>query len=227
MIRRTLTAAGLLGCLLCAVTPAGTLKGTVTAQGKDSAETSAHGSHYDSRKWKFVQRVDYPSLVDFVVYVDQAFPGTNFALPREPPRIVQKDACFSPHVTPVLVGTGVAFPNVDEIFHNVFSFSDPKPFDLGLYKDDVKTVIFDKVGRVDVFCSIHKDMHCVVLVLPNPYFALTDADGTYTIRDLPAGTYTIRAWHERLPPQTREIVVPADGTVTADFTMGITGLPQY
>jgi hypothetical protein len=64
-------------------------------------------------------------------------------------------------------------------------------------------------------------MSCIVLVLPNPWFALSENNGRYTIRNVPAGTYRLKAWHERLPPQTREIVVPADGEVRADFTLGL------
>ena len=68
-------------------------------------------------------------------------------------------------------------------------------------------------------------MSCVVLVLQNPYFAVTDGRGGYTITNVPPGTYRLKAWHERLPPQTREITVPESGAVKADFTLGITGLP--
>ena len=77
------------------------------------------------------------------------------------------------------------------IYHNVFSYSEAKSFDLGLYKDGDETeeVNFDKAGRVDVFCSIHSTMNCVVLVLENPCFALTNPKGVYTITNVPAGTY--------------------------------------
>jgi hypothetical protein len=83
------------------------------------------------------------------------------------------------------------------------------------------------VGRVDVFCAIHSKMHCIVLVLPNAFFARADAKGRFVIKDVPAGTYKLRAWHERFPSQVREIVVPADGEVRVDFTLGVGDLPKY
>ena len=128
-----------------------------------------------------------------------------------------------------MVGTLVEWPNQDSIFHNVFSMSDTKQFDLGLYKGSPtnKCVVFDKPGRVDVFCSIHENMHCIVLVLENPYFASTDENGNYKISGVPPGTYKLKAWHERLPADAKEITVPADGGVKADFTLGIKNLPQF
>src|SRR2546426_4738903 len=125
---------------------------------------------------------------------------------------------FSPHILPVVMGTTVEWPNNDEIFHNVFSISDAKPFDLGLYRHpEIKRVTFDKPGRVDVFCSIHTTMNCIILVLENQYFAATDARGHYALTNVPPGVYQLKAWHERLPPQTRQIIVPENGEVQAEF----------
>jgi len=217
----------LISFLMSTVAQAGTITGTVHAEGKAGADEGAGGGKYDSRKFKFAERVDYSALRDFVVYIDGPL-AQKVEPPKTPQQIVvQKDAQFSPHVLPVLVGTTVEWPNHDEIYHNAFSMSDSKQFDLGLYKDKAKPITFDKLGRVDVFCSIHSTMHCVVLVLENPFFATTDARGQYSIANIPAGTYRLKAWHERVPSQTREIVVPETGTVKADFTLGITGLPQY
>ncbi len=218
----------LLGAWLWAqVAEAGTIAGTVRAQGKDGTTPGAGGGKYDSRKFKFADRVDYGQLRDFVVYIDQALAEKPVAPTTPVQVVVQKDAQFSPRVLPVVVGTTVEWPNVDEIYHNAFSMSETKPFDLGLYKENTKSITFDKAGRVDVFCSIHSSMHCVVLVLENSYFAVTDARGQFTIPNVPAGTYRVKVWHDRLPAQTREITVPATGGVKADFTLGITGLPQY
>ena len=144
-------------------------------------------------------------------------------------KVAQKDAVFSPHVLPIMVGTTVEWPNNDTICHNVFSMSDAKPFDLGLYKGNPpeKRLTFDQPGRVDVFCSIHANMHCVVLVLDNAYFSSTDAEGHYVIANVPPGTYKVKAWHERLPADDREIVVPAAGEVRADFVLKVKNLPKY
>jgi len=208
---------------------AGVITGTVTAQGKPEAEGAAGGGRYDSRKFKFVEKLNYAELRDFVVFIEGRM--TNEVSPTNLFRTVltQKDAMFKPHVLPVFVGTTVKWPNEDDIFHNVFSMSEPKEFDLGLYKGKPtnKVMTFDKPGRVDVFCSIHSAMHCVVLVLQNPYFASTDAKGRYTIADVPPGNYKLKAWHERLPTHTKEITMPESGELKIDLTLGINNLPQY
>ncbi|HXC35652.1 MAG TPA: carboxypeptidase regulatory-like domain-containing protein [Candidatus Acidoferrales bacterium] len=213
---------------------AGTIVGNVHAEGKAGADSSSGpDGAYTSRKYKFVPKVDYAAMSDFVVYlVGQV--GTNTVaatnvLIVSTKRIAQHGAVFSPHVLPVTVGTTVEWPNDDNIYHNVFSMSDAKQFDLGLYKGNPpeKRVTFDKPGRVDVFCSIHENMHCVVLVLENPYFVSTDEDGNYKIPNVPPGTYTLKAWQERLPADEKQIVVPASGNVRADFTLTIKNLPQY
>jgi plastocyanin len=216
------------------VLSAGTIIGSVRAEGKtDAGDNSTADGAYASRKYKFVEKVDYAAMHDFVVYVEGRV-GTNTLLATNlvkvtTMRVAQQGAMFSPHVLPVMVGTTVEWPNNDNIYHNVFSYSEAKSFDLGLYKGDQKekAQTFDKPGRVDVFCSIHANMHCVVLVLENPYFAATDKSGNYSITNIPPGTYKLKAWHERLPADEREITVPTNGEVKADFVLGIKNLPKY
>jgi plastocyanin len=221
-----------LGVGLALQASGGTIIGKVQAQGKPEAGADGLCGKYDSREFKFVERVNYAALRDFVVYLEGTV-GTNPPVaPAEPTlvvtrRIMQKSANFSPHVLPVLVGTTVEWPNEDEILHNVFSFSEIKPFDLGLYKSpEVKRVKFDRPGRVDVFCSIHARMSCIILVRDNPFFAPARDNGTYRIADVPPGTYQLRAWHERLPSQAKEVTVPERGEVKVDFLLGITNLPK-
>lgn len=212
----------------------GTIVGNVRAEGKtDEGNTASAGGAYASHKYKFVERVDYSAMHDFVVYIEGPVGSTNAmktnTVQVSTQRVAQHGAMFVPHVLPVMEGTSVEWPNNDDIFHNVFSMSDAKQFDLGLYKGDPpgKSITFDKPGRVDVFCSIHERMHCIVLVLQNPYFASTDERGNYTISNVPAGTYKLKAWHERLPADEREITVPADGEIKENFVLGIKNLPQY
>ena len=210
---------------------AATITGTVRAEGKAGTAATGAGGKYDSRQFKFVERVNYEEMRDFVVYIEGAA-GTNAAPPEKPVQVVtsrvfQKGAIFSPHVLPVVVGTTVEWPNNDDILHNVFSVSEGNAFDLGLYKSpEVGRWTFKTPGRVDVFCSIHTRMSCVVLVLKNPYFANTNDKGVYAIPNVPAGTYTLKAWRERMPAQVKEIVVPNKGELKVDFTLGITNLPQ-
>jgi plastocyanin len=219
--------------LMCIASIAGTIAGNVSAQGKTIADDAAAGGAYSSRKYKFVEKVDYAAMHDFVVYVEGSF-GTNSVASTNleqvtTTRVAQEGAVFTPHVLPVVVGTTVEWPNNDKIYHNVFSMSDAKQFDLGLYKGNPsdKRVTFDKPGRVDVFCSIHTSMNCTVLVLENPYFASTDGSGDYKIQNVPPGKYKLKAWHDRLPADEREITVPTNGEVKVDFVLGVKNLPQY
>ena len=204
---------------------AGTIVGTVQARSKSGPDGAA-GGKYDSRKFKFAELVDYESLRDFVVCIEGPV-GTNAVQPSTPARIVtkktvsQKGAAFTPRILPVMVGATIEWPNEDEIFHNVFSISEAKEFDLGLYKKpEVKQVTFDKTGRVDVFCSIHSSMNCVVLVVENQFFATTDDKGHYTITGVPPGTYQLKAWHERLPSQRQTVTVGETGEVRMNFVLG-------
>ena len=231
MRMRTLLKLTMLAAWSVGAARAGNITGMVHAEGKAGAGQGASDGRYTSHEFKFAQKVDYAEMRDFVVYIEGPLSNapamaTNAEAEITTVKVSQKRAMFSPHVLPVMVGTTVEWPNKDDIYHNVFSYSEAKSFDLGLYKDpEIKSVTFDKPGQVDVFCSIHANMSCVVLVLQNPYFAVTDDRGVYTITNVPPGTYRLKAWHERLPRQTVEITVPESGTVKADFTLGITGLP--
>jgi polysaccharide lyase family 4-like protein len=220
---RSLARAG--GALVAAgALRAGTIAGTVRAVAPTPPGGEAADSAYSSRRYKFVEKIDYERLQDFVVYIDELV-----VAPAGPPaaRIVQRDATFEPHVLPIVVGTTVRWPNEDDIFHNVFSMTETQDFNLGFYKrDKVPEVQFDRLGRVDVFCAIHTNMHCIILVLPNRYFAVADAHRHFTIANVPAGTYRLKAWHERLPSQVRPVVVPAAGEVKVDFTLGVAELPK-
>jgi plastocyanin len=212
--------------------PGGTISGTVHAEGKEGADADALCGKYDSRQFKFVERNNYADMHDFVVYIQGPVGTTPVVVPDKPAQVItsrvqQKDAMFSPHVLPIVVGTTVEWPNNDKIFHNVFSSSDACNFDLDLYKDPVvKSVRFEKPGRVDVFCSIHTRMSCIVLVLENPYFASTNEKGAYRILNVPPGTYKLKAWHAWLPAQIKTVTVPEIGDMKLDFTLGIKGLPK-
>ena len=134
----------------------------------------------------------------------------------------QKDEQFIPHILPVYRGTTVEFPNLDEVYHNVFSLSSAKTFDLGRYPAGAsRSVTFDKVGTVQVFCHIHSDMSAIVLVLENPYFAIPSDAGHFAIEGVPPGDYTVLGWHERIKPVTHTIHVRAGETTKIDFNIPI------
>ena len=226
----------LITLIIMTVQPAwgGTITGVVRAEGKPGVEAEPKSGKYDTRQFKFVERVNYAEMRDFVVYIVGPVGEKPVKAPEKPVQVVtkkqvaQKGAMFSPHVLPVVVGTTVDWPNDDDVLHNVFSVSEAKTFDLQLYKKTdpgPHEVVFDNVGRVDVFCSIHTRMNCIVLVLENPYFASTNEKGRYTIPNVPPGNYKLKAWHERMPSQIQEITVPESGELKVDFVLGIKGLP--
>lgn len=113
-----------------------------------------------------------------------------------PPVVLdQRNLDFSPHVLAVRVGTTVAFPNNDRVFHNVFSFRNGKVFDLGMYPvGALKHVTFDRPGLSRIFCNIHPGMAAYVMAVDSPYFAVSGPSGTFTIAAVPPGSYSYRAW---------------------------------
>jgi plastocyanin len=141
----------------------------------------------------------------------------------EAPQIKQKGETFIPHVLPVVQGTTVDFPNQDPIFHNVFSLSGTKSFDLGRYpKGESRSVTFDQTGIVPVFCHLHSNMSAIVLVLDNPFFSIPDVEGQYRIENIPAGTYTIVGWHERSEPVEQQVEVLPGQSVELNIIIPIT-----
>jgi hypothetical protein len=134
---------------------------------------------------------------------------------------------FEPRVVAITAGQKVTFPNLDPIYHNVFSLSGENRFDLGLYKDGAsKSQSFAKSGVVRVFCNIHPDMEAFVLVLQNPFHARPGGDGGYEIARVPPGTYTLKAWDERGGEAAREVVVPAGASAEVDFELDATGFKR-
>jgi len=133
-----------------------------------------------------------------------------------------------PHVLAIMAGTTVDFPNSDRTYHNVFSLSRARTFDLGRYAaGHSKSVRFDRPGIVRVFCDIHSHMSAFILVFGHPYFALTDADGRYRIENVPAGTYTVAVWNEALPRETRRVTVGESSDVEVNFSLGRPADPTH
>lgn len=161
-------------------------------------------------------------IAEAVVFIEELPAGT--AVPEKPTaNLDQVDKEFVPHILPVVVGTEVFFPNHDQIHHHVYAFSRTKTFETPLYKGETEPpVLFDKVGAVKVGCNIHDWMSAVILVLPTPYFALTDPDGAYVIRDVPDGKHSVAVWHERsrenAEDTAKEVSVGEKGA-DADFAL--------
>jgi plastocyanin len=161
-----------------------------------------------------------PDLRRSVVYLESA-PRGAFE-PSEAGRAVmdQRNETFVPHVLAISTGTTVDFPNSDKFYHNVFSLSKTKPFDLGRYATgSSRPIRFDRPGIVRVFCDIHSHMSAFILVFSHPFFALTDAEGRYHIDNVPPGTYGVIAWNEGTSSDTKSVTVPDRGLVELDFTL--------
>ena len=136
--------------------------------------------------------------------------------------IHQRNETFVPRVVAVPVGSEVEFPNDDAFYHNVFSLSRPRTFNLGRYpRGETRAVRFERPGIVKVFCDIHSHMSAAVVVFAHPWFAIPDADGRFDIPDVPAGDQRLTAWHERLGDTTIPIrVEPGRGT-SVEFTLPV------
>jgi plastocyanin len=177
--------------IICGAAEAATVRGTVKVSGAAEAERT-------------------------VVYVHGvpagAVPDPKLA------RMSQKGARFSPAFLPVVKGTTVDMSNDDWVSHSVFSKSEPKPFDLGLYaKGEKRSVTFDKSGPIEVFCAIHPRMNAVVLVLDNPFFTKPSAEGAFSLGEVPAGTYEVRLYRMGTQLSARKVTVPAAGEIDIAF----------
>ena len=136
-------------------------------------------------------------------------------------RVQQRNRTIIPHVTAVQAGTRVAFPNDDDVFHNLFSLSAPHRFNLGRYPPGESRIeTFERVGIVRLFCDIHSEMGGVILVVETPYFTSPDADGRFRIAGVPPGEYTAIVWHELAGTDSTRVVVRDGAETTVDFALG-------
>ncbi len=135
-------------------------------------------------------------------------------------RLDQRNESFVPYVLPIIVGTTVDFPNSDRTYHNVFSLSKARRFDLGRYgRGQSKSVRFDHPGVVRVFCDIHSHMSAFILVFAHRFFAVTDPEGRYRIDGLPPGSYTVVAWNDGKEREARTVQVNEGAATELDFVV--------
>ena len=145
--------------------------------------------------------------------------GQKFPISSTRPMMDQRAIMFTPRVLPILVGTIVDFPNSDNLFHNVFSYSQTKDFDLGRYPTgESRSVLFERAGVVRVYCDIHAHMNATILVLDNPYFATPDDEGHYSIKNIPEGLYTLKLWFGRDTVETRSVTIKSGETTMINLT---------
>jgi plastocyanin len=146
--------------------------------------------------------------------------------PSDPPVMKQREKQFVPHLVVVRKGAVVEFPNEDRVYHNVFSRSPGASFDLGLFRDGAtRSVRFDRLGLVRVFCNIHAQMASNVMVLGDVLFATTDATGSARLEGLPPGRHPVKIWHEMAGERDAEVVIPAGGAGRLELDLKTLTLP--
>jgi plastocyanin len=189
--------------------PRGVISGRVEVQGAPAATERRPG----------VSDLGMPparELVDrtrSVIYLETAPGGAFEDLESARVRLDQRNETFVPFVLAITVGTVVDFPNNDLTYHNVFSLSKVRRFDLGRYpKGQSKSVRFDRPGIVRVFCDIHSHMNAFILVFSHRFFAVTDAEGRYRLPAVPPGSYTVMAWNDGEMRESRTVTVAPDGS---------------
>ena len=152
-----------------------------------------------------------------VVYLEGSF-APPASLPMK--AVTQKDMDFLPALLPIQTGTRVEFPNEDDTYHNIFSYSPAKRFDLGRYRPDERPIpsqVFDKAGLVTLRCDIHEHMRGLILVLNTPYFVTTDTNGHFRLTGLPAGKFTLKAWVDSQTTHEKPVEVKSGATLHVDF----------
>src|SRR6266480_2964559 len=153
-------------------------------------------------------------LSDAVIYLEAPAMVATAGKPTTV-EIAITDKTYAPHVVVIPVGSTVRFPNHDPFNHNVFSVSEPNTFDLGLYgRGEAKDYTFQHSGLVRVYCNVHPRMVAYVLVMANRYYAQPATDGSFAITDVPAGSYRLHVWHERIPSEVVKDVSAAGGAAT-------------
>jgi len=201
----------------------GSVSGKIVIQAMTMSETSEHGTRYHSSG---MAPVAHPRAITMNKYSNMIVYLEGKDLEQEKSKDIsktlmdQRNAEFIPHVLPIQQGTVVDFVNHDNMYHNIFSLSSTKKFNIGRRPTgEAVPVQFDKAGIVQIFCDIHSQMTAYIVVLKNPYFVQPDEHGNYSLENVPVGTYTLKVWHERLSSKEQVITISPNRTSTINFVM--------
>ena len=192
--------------------PVGSISGSVALQPPPPPRRTSRSTGYSGRSAVIQQ-------LPAVAYLKGAITGGS-AASSGAPEMMQQDTAFAPAVLTVPVGATVDFPNGDPFFHNVFSYSEAKRFDLGRYpQGDSKDVVFEEVGVVEVFCEVHEEMRGAVFVTENSFVAVVDSLGEFSIEGVPPGEYVIGFWSADHKPLERMVAVTEGGDVRIEVEL--------
>jgi len=194
------------------VVASATIEGTVALPAASTAPSAK--ARYPTAAGYTIGPADAPAAV---VYLEGSFPDARPASGGT--EVAQEHYQFKPGLLAVQRGSVVRFPNHDDEYHSVFSYSKTKRFDLGRYaRDDAPaSLTFDQAGVVRLYCEIHDHMRGTILVLDTPYFAKTDAAGTYRLGGLPAGRFVLKAWLDDDQVREQTVELRDGATLRVDF----------
>ncbi len=214
-----------LGATLCAL--AGDVSGKVSFDGaapkaqrvKMNADPVCMKAHKEAVVSEEVVVNANGTLKNVLVYVKDGLGSKKFDAPTKKVEFDQVGCVYTPHVLGIQTGQELVVKNSDPTLHNVHSLSKDNPsFNVAQPKKGmILTKKFDKPETFKVKCEVHTWMNAHIGVFAHPFFAVTSDDGSFSLKKLPAGDYTIEAWHEKYGAQTMKVKVAATGAVTADF----------
>jgi plastocyanin len=144
--------------------------------------------------------------------------------PQSPVMVVlnQQGSRFDPELIAIPTGSTVQFPNLDPIFHNVFSLSKARKFDLGYYpRGQSRSVKFEQAGVVQVYCHIHANMYAAIVVTDSPWYVKPAADGSFSFSNVPAGHYRLSVWHKIAGYRKVDVMVPESGSVEVKLAVPV------
>jgi len=191
--------------------------GTITGLVKLLPQKTLEGAAAGRYQVKASTAPAKPEPSTAIVFLEAANPSTN--APSQTIELKQKGFQFQPANLVIQKGTRVEFPNMDDDYHNIFSYSKAKRFDLGRYRKDEPppSLVFDKAGVIKLYCEIHEHMRGTILVVDTPYFTRTDAEGRYQLANVPPGTHRVKAWQDEKTIWEKSASVNGGETVTLNF----------
>jgi hypothetical protein len=202
-------------CLSPSIWPA-TIKGKVTSKPKKSIPRRV-AQRYPGKHSQPPGKMEPVPAVILIMGKIKGFPPPK---PAKPLKMIQEDFNFKPSLLVVPIGVEVSFPNADKEFHNVFSYSKIKRFDLGRYhQGESKSVRFTKPGIGKIYCEIHEWMRAAVVVIENPFYTIADKEGNYEIKDVPKGKFRLLVWKMDHKRGIKEIEIKGDETVELNFSL--------